>query len=186
MSETERLGYEHSTKISVTCSFVGLVLSITALFVNELVAWYEDDDDATPDYYCGFNSLWDSDNQGYGGTYYSYICDDPNDAFSGDYSRDACDVAGVGIGWLVLGLVAVLLGFSSLGVYFVDKSKAAKFIEFFCCLFAVAAIVIWFIDNDFCWDSDDRDDEIVRLGTSIYLMMFGALAWLIAGIVAFF
>ena len=183
---TERLHYEHSTKISVSCSVIGLALAVAALFTNELVAGYTDKDDTNPDSYCGFNSVWTSSDSGYFGTYYQYICDDPDDGYSDEESDDACVVAGLGIGWLILGLIAVLLGFSSLGVYFVDKSKAAKFIEFFCSLFAAAAIIVWFLDNDYCWDSDARDDEVVRLGASIYLMMFGALAWLVAGIVAFF
>ena len=190
---TERLHYEHSTKISVTCSIIGLVLGVTSLFVNELIAVYSDNKDTSANGYCGFNSVWSSNNDGYEGYYYTHICDDWTFWAFGDDStpifveaKYACDTVGVGIGWLILGLIAVLLGFSSLGVYFVDKSKAAKFIEFFCCLFAVGAIIVWFIDNDFCWDSDAVDEEVVRLGASIWLMMFAAVAWFAAGVIAFF
>lgn len=179
-------------QVGSCCATFGCVLAATALFLNQIIGFY-DDKDATDEFgFCGWDGLRVESDANYAIVSYAYCCEDNtlctatllsaalSVATLSDFTlpdvegKDFCDVEAGGIAWLALGSLGLILALVAIGAVAFQREHLSKFGEIGACLCAGGACAAFYINNNVCWNDDRVDDEQQRLGASMYLMIFAA------------
>lgn len=165
---------------------LGVVFAALALFIDQLVGIYTDDDDDDADGYCGFNSVRFQTNFVFSGRFLAKCCDDYDIVICAGYEEeDWCGASASGIAWLVFGIIAIIVALIAMGVIVVNLGKFSVFLDFGASICAIMAVICVFIDNEICWDEDDVEDERSRVGASVWLMIIAAVFWVVSGVASF-